>query len=474
MRLEFEYIALRFLTFEQDGKELLSSLKHEVIKGVDTNLYCQLLLSYYKEYKNTPKDKVTLIEYLNTYASKQNVKIDQSVFDIIIPCINRVYSETHIDIEFTKATVVTAIKANLLKDIEVKYLGRLDNSDSQESYISDVEAVKLIGSDDAYINNQDRWGKPLIAGYDTSKPLTFTKGNPIKFQSVNTWRSNGGFVKPELIVWMSGPKSFKTGTMINLAVGHSRMGLNGYYVDTENGREAIEARFYQNLLTVSEQDVVSVSPEKVKLALSMGKGLGGDYVVDYYPSGQCTVQDVAKRLKELRKDFNFIPDYIIWDYPDNLISSKSHLAKDIVANTQGVYNEIIGLQAKIGVFGHAPTQVNRQAISKKIFTQGDVAKDFSKIANAHGVFALCGTDLERESNLMRVHIVVQRRGIQASLDRFCTIQVKYEYQQADEVVPEVAYNLAMLQKQTLSTQGYTFDSNNRLLFEGQPVYAYDK
>jgi len=469
MTREFELLCLKYLTSDKDAEDLLAIIKPSIFKSSEYNIYAQLLTSYYSKYGTRPANVETLIQYLHEASKTSNIPAD--LIGVLEGTIRTIHNPYPIDSPFTRELLITNNRQALIVDLNTEYIGKLDNRTNQDAYRISMEDIYSL-EDVSNTADSDRWGVPLFENYTGDKPIV-EEGIPCTFETLNTWTSIGGFIKPELIVWMSGPKSFKTGFMINLADHLTVMGYKGYYVDTENGRKAIESRIFQKRLSLTDKELMKIPSNIILNSVKISRGMRGDLVVDHYPKSSCTTIDVRKRLKYLKKEFNFSPEFIIWDYPDNLIATKKHMANNITTNTQGVYGDIMALQSDIGVFGHAPSQINRAALSKKIFTAGDIATDFSKIFNCHACYAICATDLEIESNTARIHIVAQRRGLRASQELFFPVEIQYGIQSVKEINYEAAGRILDLKRKALTVAGYSFDAYNRLMFEGSYVYDND-
>ncbi len=165
--------------------------------------------------------------------------------------------------------------------------------------------------------------------------------------------------------------------------------------------------------------------------------MGGDLFIDSYPAGTKSISDVRARLAYLKDERGWIPDIIVYDSIDHFIPSN---AKDQVRDTrikiQLVYHEAINLNRELSTFALAPSQVNRDALSKKTFDMKDVSEDFGKIMNAHAVFAICGTPDEIEQGIRRIIPIAQREGVAYKGKNMCIIHIDEERMKIEEVDKE--------------------------------------
>ena len=264
---------------------------------------------------------------------------------------------------------------------------------------------------------------------------------PTFLHDLNALTTAGGFYSPQLIIFMSGPKHFKTGLLIKLAVEYARGGYQVYYADCENGIRAMRYRSKQAIMeNTPEMDKKFGPPtqEEIEITLdNFNRYRGGDIFIDYYPADTTTIGDVRNRLFQIREETSMIPDIIFWDSIDGFLPTDPvDQKRDTRFQIRKVYNEVIALNYEIGSFAIAPSQVNRNAVSKKTFDMKDIAEDFGKIMNAHAVFAICGTPEEIEEKIRRIVPVAQREGKRYAGVNQCIVYVDEEYMYISEVDKE--------------------------------------
>jgi len=249
---------------------------------------------------------------------------------------------------------------------------------------------------------------------------------------LNKLTAAGGFYSPQLIVFASGPKHFKTGFIIKLAVEYARDGYKVYYADGENGLRSIRRRAKMTIMECTSRDLLS-APDLDSTLNNFNGGVsmfpGGDLFVDYWPAGTASIGDVKSRLAYIKETKNWEPDIIIWDSIDHFLPTTSEDRRlPTRLQIQKVYHEAIALNAELNTFAFAPSQVNKAAIDKPVFDLKDLNEDFGKVMNAHGVFAICGTPEELEPDedgysSRRIVVVVQREGERYNGKNHCLIKV---------------------------------------------------
>lgn len=251
-------------------------------------------------------------------------------------------------------------------------------------------------------------------------------GHPTFLHDLNRMTSEGGFYSPQLIVFASGPKHFKTGVILKIGVEYARDGYNVYYADGENGKRSIRRRAKQSIMECTSAELRESDDIDITLD-NFHKYMGGDLFVDYWPAGTATTADVKNRLDYIKETRGWSPDIIIWDSIDHFLPANEYdQRKDTRLQIQKVYHEVIAINNELNTFSIAPSQVNKAAIDKKTFDLKDLSEDFGKVMNAHAVFAICATEDELEMKIRRIIPVVQREGVRYNGHNHCLVHVDEE------------------------------------------------
>jgi replicative DNA helicase len=342
------------------------------------------------------------------------------------------------ELSYVENHIISTIQDRMINDLTDEYVeGKID----PKQFFEKVDTI-------SQIQNQGLSFEDSQAGFmyrDLGKFTdTHIQGHPTFLHDLNQLTAAGGFYSPQLIVFMSGPKAFKTGFLINFAVNFWRDGLNVYYADGENGENSIRNRVKQTIMSCELMDLndPDVKEEVDELTTRIHNYRGGDLYIRNYPALTASVLTVDKDLERLKETYNWVPDVIVWDSLDHFIPSKSDDQKrDTRIQSRIVYFEAIALNKKHNVFAIAPSQVNRAAISKKVFSMKDIAEDFSKIMNAHGIFAICATEEEEEMGIKRIIPVAQREGKKYKGSNLCIVKVDEEKMKISEVDKEQYLNV---------------------------------
>ena len=321
-----------------------------------------------------------------------------------------------------KDIIVEEYQKKLVKDLIVAEAGNLKNATSQT--IKDLHRklssiVKVAEND---LNEEANKGRFALSEFSLGSKTVIT-GTPTYLRALNKMTSTKGFYSPQLIILMGAPKSFKTGTLLNIAVGLVRNGKKVYYVDCENGEDRITDRFYQAMLEATWEEYASGElDETLEEMVRRFSVMGGDFRADFYPAHTKSVSDVESNLDEIEEETGWKPDVILWDYPD-LMRPTDYTIKDKRFQIQAVYFDINRCQKKRGIWGMGLSQVNKDAVGKAVIDMKAFAEDFGKAANCHAAFALCRTEDEQKAGLMRIVPVVQRDGVNQASSAVCYTMV---------------------------------------------------
>jgi len=430
MDIEIQQNLLRYVV--QQANKYIEHLDESIFTLIEHKVTVQILKAYYSKYGALPSETLALKFMRNTVNSHKEVTDElkkdlEEVFqDLYVPLNKN-------DIAYYRDHIITKIQDKLINNLYADFAeGKIDSA----QLFRRMDKIKKSFQE----NEEEVQEKGTFLIRDKDKHIDETvEGHPTFLKSLNSLTAARGFYSPQLIVIMSAPKHFKTGIIIKLAVEYARDGYNVYYADAENSVRDIRMRSKMCIMECSAEELEdpAIQDELDILLDRFGKYRGGDLFIDSYPAGIKSIQDVESRLNDLKEDYDFVPDIIVYDSIDHFIPSDIQGRKqDKRIRIGDVYHEAIALNKKIGSFAIAPSQVNRNAVGKKTFNMGDIAESFDKIANCHACYAICATPDEEDMGLRRVVPVVQRGGVKQGGDNFCVVQIDEERMVVKEVDKE--------------------------------------
>lgn len=419
--IEFQIDLLRFISQARDGKKYIEVIEEDFFSQDEHATVFSLLKSFQKKY-GTGFSLGNILEHFQKEVRDTKSPISKEVYNLLEETIRDSFKPFKANAEHIRDRVIEEYQVKLLKNLIKENALKVKTGDRNtvEDMFRELSRIKRIGDED--IDDEANRGTFLIADY-TEGTDYLTEAEPTFLTSLNKMTGLGGFYSPQLIILMGGPKSFKTGVLLNLAVGYTRDGYNVYYADAENGQFKIRDRAKQAMLHVTSKELYSGEFDSVLTQIvDKFKHFGADFRADYYPAHTKTMNDVEAELDYLRDTFNWEPDLIIYDYLD-LFDAIDYRIKDKRLQIQAVYHDAIRMQKKRNLFGFSATQVGRDAVKKKVITITDFAEDFGKAANCHAAFALMRDDIEEAAGLMRIEPIAQRDGVKAGLGYACFLEV---------------------------------------------------
>jgi len=430
MTTEFQKNLLRYLLQNRDGNQYFPYLDGNLFDLAIHKIAFDILSGYYKKYGQLPTP-VSASQLLEDELGQTD-----SLPEGLAEELQAFFKECQVPLSGNDQKFIAD---QLIQSVQNKTADRLilDYSDQKlsiDQLSSKLGQVSLLTKGGDIQNTKGFLVQDRHHHFDDG-----IEGAPTFLQDLNSMTAARGFYSPQLIIFMSGPKNFKTGLIIKLGIEYARDGYRVYYADAENGLRAIRNRAKMAIMECTLDELYdSNNADEVDITMeNFYRFMGGDIFVDYYPAGTATVGDVRNRLYMIREKHNWVPEIIIWDsidhfLPTNLIDQR----KETRLQIQRVYHEVIALNSELGAFAIAPSQVNRKAISKKVFDMQDVAEDFGKMMNAHGVFAICATPEELEQKIRRIIPVAQREGSRYTGTNQCIVMVDEERMVMQEVDKE--------------------------------------
>ncbi len=435
MTIEFQTNILKYLLQTPNSGQYFQYLDSSVFDLVTFRIAFDILYKYFKQYGDTPTPLVA--EQL----LQRDLDSTKDLPETISGELSKIFASfkdplNARDRAYIDDFIVSEIQ-NKQADKHIMSYG--DEKLSLEQLTSKLGQLSLIGQN-AVVDTDG-----LLIEDRRFHSDDLEDGAPTFLHDLNSMTAAGGFYPPQLIVFASGPKHFKTGFIIKLAVEYARDGYKVYYADGENGKRSIRRRAKMSIMECTAHDLrmsgdMDVTLHNFKKYSTLFNPDGGDLFIDYWPANTCTVGDVKNRLAYIKDTRNWSPDIIIWDPIDHFLpTSLDDQRRDTRIQIQKVYHEVIAVNSELTTFAIAPSQVNKAAIDKKVFDMKDLNEDFGKVMNAHAVFAICATPEELRAKIRRIIALVQREGERYDGQNQCVIHVDEVVGKVQEVDKEAYY-----------------------------------
>lgn len=385
---DFEHMILSWIV-QTNNKDILTKLKKGYFHDPEHKKLYDVLTKHVKTYNNIPNFSI-LADYY-----PDDSDWSELCHDLVLPVDDQKYIETKID---------QHIKQESLKELLTRYLPDIkDGKDRFPQLLTGLEEISAMSS------TADNFEGVFLE--DSVIDLQAAVGHPTFIDSLNAMTSAGGFYSPQLVIFLGGPKSFKTGLLINLAVEYAYDGMRVFYADFENGIAEMQVRQQQCVLKCTEEDLDSKAMRKKWMTeRKVMAANGGSLYIRSFIARKDTMRTVESEIDRLIKQKKWKPDVIVIDYLD--IVGSANVSKDMQRrlSIQDNYLTAVSLNKKYGAFTFSISKVKQSAYDKKDFSISDFGEDAEKVYNAHAAFAFMRDEDDHKFHRARIAPLVQRRG----------------------------------------------------------------
>ena len=430
MTTDYQLGLLRYLVQSSEGVTYIDSLEPDLFDLYEYQMVLQVLQMYKKKYASLP-GRISGIQFMD-----EQIALTRDLTPEFTRDLREVMEDLY---EPLPDSDKIKLRDTLILEVQNKSIDRtfMDFAEGRltvDQVFGRFNKLSALAQSDAD-NHTD--GGLLVADRSLHTDDQVS-GHPTFLHDLNTLTAARGFYSPQLIVFMSGPKHFKTGLLIKLAVEYARDGYKVYYADGENSARSIRNRSKMAIMKCTLSDLFDgeIAEELDDTLYRFGRYMGGDMWIDSYQANTSSIRDVDTRLNILEEERGWVPDIIFYDSIEHFIpSNREDHKRDPRIKIQLVYHEAIAMNKRRNTFAFTPSQVNRNAIKKKTFDMTDLSEDFGKAMNAHAIFAICATAEELDQNIRRIIPIAQREGVsyRGNQKNMCVIQVKEATMEVEEV-----------------------------------------
>lgn len=408
MTKEFQEELLRFLFQDPTAKRYRECLDVTLFDNPSWQVVYDLWDSYVEKFNSSPT-KAAMIEWFSSELSKGKVAIEERVKQEILTTITSLFRPSIVSTDFVVHKIIEFAQKKGTRNLFSAYADKIPTADDGLFEKIHADMGKIVRLRHELEDKKDSGAGFLLQDMFSPRRKD-VKGHPTFLTKVNNMTAAKGFHTPQLIIFLGGPKAFKTGILINILLEYVRSGLNVYYADAENGADSIRKRFTQAILEC-KKDEIGLYTKELKQILKRFKSFkSGDVHVEFYPAQVSTLDHVDADLERLKAEHNWVPDIIAYDYLD-LFASTDKTIKDKRLIIQNVYHHAIRLNNKWNTFAFSISPVKSSAINKIDIKVTDFGEDQAKAYNCHASFAICRTEQEMAIHRARIVPVVQREGV---------------------------------------------------------------
>lgn len=440
MKLDYQDELLRFLAQSSEAKRYTPFLEATLFSTSKNQIAFAIVKQYLEKYKATPS-QAGILELFAQEAKKQNIAT--AVVKECEAAISSMFKPMTTTAVQLRETIVTNVQYQLTKQLMVEEADKLGEGVNVLHRIrSKMGKILEIGQTLTDKREAPKDGL-FLANYTPARMFQLLEGMPTYLNKLNGMTAIGGFRKPQLILFMGGPKSFKTGTLLNVVMPYVREGKKVYYADFENSSDALKLRATQYMMEATVDQLREADDSQLERQVAGFYGnRGGDICIRSFQAYVTSMADIEADLDALEEETGWIPDIVAFDYLD-LMAPNDKKISETRHKITAAYFDAKNMGARRNVLMFSLSQTNRAALSKPVLDLTDFGEDFRKAANCDAAFAICQTKAERKLGIARIVPVVQRQGIAytGTPQDTCNIRICYDIQRVYELSYEEVLNL---------------------------------
>lgn len=433
MKLKRKKVTLReeqkIVTYMITSTEFLKQTKHMVKPFLLESTYGKVVAGWCLEYfEHTGKAPGRDIQDL--YIKNRKHLEDEEEVELVaefLQNLNDEWEESQINnVGYEVKNCKKYIKIQQLKQL-VEQINMAISEGEEEQGESFVANYKKIGEHSAE-------GVDLLNDYKAVQQA-FNESEEILFRlQGDLGKAVGNLCRGDFLGILGGPKSGKS--FIQWMIGHraALLGLKVCILNFEMSKNQYTRRAWQSLqglpketkkvkipfferdeddkklhyIRYREEKRKGINTQKIQdLQKKYRKALrGGQIKIESFTSGQSSFSEAVTRLENLEYYENFVPDVVIWDYPDIMKHEGRGDHRHLIDNT---WKNIRGYSQEKNCLCVAASQVNASAWGKDI--KGSDADENKKKANhITKMIAINSTEEEFDNGIVRIQSLYEREG----------------------------------------------------------------
>jgi archaellum biogenesis ATPase FlaH len=352
----------------------------------DIQLVALTAKNFFKEYKESPSCE----QMISLFKEKENtISIDtiRSIYNIEINSYDDIW---------LRDTTEGWIKWRALNVNVVKAVSYIKTTDiTLDNVVDVVHKATCIVSDTSLINFDTDLGSNFF-DVDSHKSVK-------EYKIHYTWEyfnkiSKRGLDLKTLTCYIGGTNSGKSVYLCNDAAEFVRKGKNVLYITCEMSPTKVTRRIAANLfdVTLEEYDTLVEDPNKVKKKLNNLNTMSimphGKLFIKEFPTGQGTVLDVERYIKEIENTQKFKVDVVIIDYINIMCNYRLPNSESTYLKIKQIAEDLRGIAVKYNLAIITATQCGRNALDKGDINMEDVAESMGLLHTVDTCFGIIQTD----------------------------------------------------------------------------------
>ena len=342
----------------------------------------------------------SIVEYLGNTVNKLHNQVNRKFIDI-----HSDYSEWEIETDQGWSDITSVGKTIEYEVWEIitesgKSLKCADNhivfDDSfSEIFVKDLN--KDSRPDKIWVKGND--GKPTLELVVSVKNLGYTE----HMYDVQVADENHRYYTNDIL-------SHNSIILCNDAANYVRQGKNVLFITCEMAKEKVTRRISANLLdmTLEDYDKLVEDPAKVKRKLNkfMKDSIKMNFVepgklrIKELPTGQGTVLDVERYIKEVEESQNYKVDVVIIDYINIMCNYRQPNSENTYLKIKTLAEDLRGLAVKYDVLMITASQIGRSALDSSDINLTDVSESMGLMHTVDNAIGIIQTEEMRIGELI--------------------------------------------------------------------------
>lgn len=193
--------------------------------------------------------------------------------------------------------------------------------------------------------------------------------------------------------------------LCNDAAEFVRRGKNTIFITCEMSPEKVTRRISANLfdITLDEYDTLVESTEKVKKKLKNLSAMSmlplGKLFIKEFPTGQCTVMDVERYVKEIEEQYKIKIDVVVIDYINIMCNYRNPNSENTYLKIKALAEDLRGLAVKYDFIVDTASQIGRNALDCSDIALTDVSESMGLTHTCDSIIGIIQTEEMRIGEL---------------------------------------------------------------------------
>lgn len=193
--------------------------------------------------------------------------------------------------------------------------------------------------------------------------------------------------------------------LCNDAAEFVRRGKNTIFITCEMSPEKVARRISANLfdITLDEYDTLVESTEKVKKKLKNLSAMSmlplGKLFIKEFPTGQCTIMDVERYVKEIEEQYKIKIDVVVIDYINIMCNYRNPNSENTYLKIKALAEDLRGLAVKYDFIVDTASQIGRSALDCSDIALTDVSESMGLAHTCDSIIGIIQTEEMRIGEL---------------------------------------------------------------------------